>query len=53
MPDSSTSRERNQVIVESERTVLMEAARNLTADIEPAAVYSLAPHAPSQDEEQE
>ena len=44
MADSDSEREANRAAVEAARVVLNEAARNLTPDMEPAAVYSLAPH---------
>jgi hypothetical protein len=53
MPDLDFERETNREIVEAERVELMEAARLLTPDIEPAAIYSVAPHQLLEEEEQE
>jgi len=49
MPD----RDENEAMVEAARVVLMEAARNLTPDIEPAVIFSVAPHSLPEDEEQQ
>jgi hypothetical protein len=44
VPNPDPSQETNHGIVEAARLALKQAARNLTADIEPAAIYSIAPH---------
>ena len=49
MPDSDA----NQAMVEGARVILMEAARNLTSDIEPAVIFSVEPHSLPENEEQE
>lgn len=43
MQNSDSERDANQQIVEAASAVLRQAARNLTPEIEPAAVYVLAP----------
>ena len=43
MQNSDSERDANQQIVEAASAVLRQAARNLTPEIEPAAVYFLAP----------
>ena len=45
MADSDSEREANRAAVEAACVLLNEAARNLAPDMEPAAIYSLAPHA--------
>ncbi len=44
MADSDSEREANRAAVEAARLAVSEAARNLTPDMEPAGVYSIAPH---------
>lgn len=53
MPDPDFDREMNRALVEAARVELTEASRNLTPDIEPAAIYSVAPRQLLEDEEQE
>jgi hypothetical protein len=53
MPDPDFERETNRALVEAARVELTEAARNLTSDIEPASIFSVAPHQLLEDEEQE
>jgi hypothetical protein len=43
MANSDSERDVNQQIVDATSAVLHQAARNLTPEIEPAAVFSLAP----------
>jgi hypothetical protein len=53
MPDPDLERETNLALVEAAREELMKAARKLTSDVEPASIFSVAPHQLLEDEEQE
>lgn len=53
MPDPDFEPETNRALVEAARVELTEAARQLTPEIEPAAIFSVAPHQLVEDEEQE